>query len=178
MEFNTLTLKPTYKLCWGSAGSSNALDIAQALGFDSKVLAEARILARMQSSQQQQQQQGTMEQVASSIEAQLAAARESVAALHAVRGQKEKLAEAYRDKTRQLMGLRCVGYRVLMTCASYLLPAGMVSVLEGLTCFCWLCQVHTGSATSAVTWLLGDWSSAIAAVTLQSVCAFWVSVNS
>ena len=55
MEFNVLTLKPTYKLCWGSAGSSNALDIAQALGFDSRVLAEARILARSAAADQQQQ---------------------------------------------------------------------------------------------------------------------------
>lgn len=60
MEFNTLTLRPTYKLCWGSAGSSNALDIAQALGFDSRVLAEARILARAELGQQQQ---GKMVQV-------------------------------------------------------------------------------------------------------------------
>ena len=104
-----LTLKPTYKLCWGSAGSSNALDIAQALGFDSRVLAEARILARSAAADQQQQQGlGSMEQVASSIEAQLAAARESVAALHKLREERERKAEAYRDKTRQLMVLRWV----------------------------------------------------------------------
>jgi DNA mismatch repair ATPase MutS len=64
MEFNTLTLQPTYKLCWGSAGSSNALDIAQALGFDSRVLAQARILARLStSSSNESNGAGQMKQV-------------------------------------------------------------------------------------------------------------------
>ena len=45
-------------------------------------------------------------QVATSIEAQLAAARESVSALVALREEREKKAEAYRDKARQLMALR------------------------------------------------------------------------
>lgn len=110
MEFNVSTLQPTYKLCWGSSGSSNALDIAQALGFDSRVLAEARILARSAAAEQQQQQRkGTMDQVAGNIEAQLDALTESVAALHKLREEGEKKAEAYRDKTRQLMMLRCDG---------------------------------------------------------------------
>ena len=34
MEFDTASLRPTYRLMWGSAGASNALDIAFALGFD------------------------------------------------------------------------------------------------------------------------------------------------
>jgi dsDNA-specific endonuclease/ATPase MutS2 len=62
LEFNTLTLQPTYRLLWGSAGSSNALDIATALGFDSDVLADARILARAELGRQEEQQ-GRMEQV-------------------------------------------------------------------------------------------------------------------
>lgn len=62
LEFNTLTLQPTYKLLWGSAGSSNALDIATALGFDPAVLADARILARAEMGRQEEQQ-GHMEQV-------------------------------------------------------------------------------------------------------------------
>jgi hypothetical protein len=41
MEFNTLTLRPTYKLCWGVAGASNALAIARTLSFDSAVVREA-----------------------------------------------------------------------------------------------------------------------------------------
>jgi dsDNA-specific endonuclease/ATPase MutS2 len=62
MEFNTMTLRPTYKLQWGSAGSSNALDIAQALGFDPRVLAEARIIARAELGQQEEKV-GKMEKV-------------------------------------------------------------------------------------------------------------------
>jgi hypothetical protein len=62
LEFNTMTLQPTYRLCWGAAGSSNALDIATALGFDAAILADARILARAEASKQEQQQ-GRMEQV-------------------------------------------------------------------------------------------------------------------
>ncbi len=41
MEFNTLTLRPTYRLCWGVAGASNALAIARTLGFDRHVVKEA-----------------------------------------------------------------------------------------------------------------------------------------
>lgn len=63
-----MTLQPTYKLQWGSAGSSNALDIAQALGFDQRVLSEARILARAELGKQQQQE-GRMEQVGRDDEA-------------------------------------------------------------------------------------------------------------
>jgi dsDNA-specific endonuclease/ATPase MutS2 len=66
MEFNTMTLRPTYKLQWGSAGSSNALDIAQALGFDPRVLAEARIIARAELGQQEEKQ-GKMEQVGTAV---------------------------------------------------------------------------------------------------------------
>lgn len=62
LEFNTLTLQPTYRLLWGSAGSSNALDIATALGFDPAVLADARILAHAELGRQEEQQ-GRMEQV-------------------------------------------------------------------------------------------------------------------
>jgi DNA mismatch repair protein MutS2 len=62
LEFNTLTLQPTYRLLWGSAGSSNALDIATALGFDPAVLADARILARAELGRQEEQL-GRMEQV-------------------------------------------------------------------------------------------------------------------
>jgi dsDNA-specific endonuclease/ATPase MutS2 len=46
MSFDVASLAPTYRLCWGSSGASNALDIAQALGFDSAVLREARSVAK------------------------------------------------------------------------------------------------------------------------------------
>lgn len=34
MEFDNISLRPTYRLCWGAAGASNALSIASTLGFD------------------------------------------------------------------------------------------------------------------------------------------------
>ena len=42
VEFNLATLAPTYRLIWRSAGASNALAIAQGLGFDPLVIEEAR----------------------------------------------------------------------------------------------------------------------------------------
>ncbi|KAG2444396.1 hypothetical protein HXX76_001149 [Chlamydomonas incerta] len=47
MAFDTATLRPTYRLCWGAAGASNALDIAETLGFDRSVVLEARKVAAM-----------------------------------------------------------------------------------------------------------------------------------
>ncbi len=47
MEFDIATLSPTYHLTWGLAGASNAIAIAQALGFDSKVVKEARSLVEV-----------------------------------------------------------------------------------------------------------------------------------
>ncbi|EFJ40148.1 hypothetical protein VOLCADRAFT_121755 [Volvox carteri f. nagariensis] len=49
MAFDTASLRPTYRLCWGAAGASNALDIAEALGFDrqdSHIAVVARSLVR------------------------------------------------------------------------------------------------------------------------------------
>lgn len=66
LEFNTLTLQPTYRLLWGSAGSSNALDIATALGFDAGVLADARTLVHAELGRQEQQK-GRMEQVCATV---------------------------------------------------------------------------------------------------------------
>uniref|UniRef100_A0A383W1M4 DNA mismatch repair proteins mutS family domain-containing protein n=1 Tax=Tetradesmus obliquus TaxID=3088 RepID=A0A383W1M4_TETOB len=102
MEFNTVTLRPTYKLQWRCAGSSNALDIAQALGFDARVLAAARIIARAELGQREEKQ-GRMEQVAASVEGQLAEARAKVAAMEAARQQQEAEADSIRDKIRSLV---------------------------------------------------------------------------
>lgn len=42
VEFDIESLRPTYRLSWGQAGASNALNVAQALGFDPAVVREAR----------------------------------------------------------------------------------------------------------------------------------------
>lgn len=44
VEFDVKTLRPTYRVLWGIAGQSNALNIAASLGFDSEVLIRAREL--------------------------------------------------------------------------------------------------------------------------------------
>lgn len=50
VEFDIKTLKPTYRLMWGLAGESNALAVAQGLGFDARVVDDARaVAARLQS---------------------------------------------------------------------------------------------------------------------------------
>ncbi|EIE19595.1 P-loop containing nucleoside triphosphate hydrolase protein [Coccomyxa subellipsoidea C-169] len=42
VEFDLASLRPTYRLIWGSVGASNALAVAEGLGFDPLVVAEAR----------------------------------------------------------------------------------------------------------------------------------------
>ncbi|KAJ7525881.1 hypothetical protein O6H91_17G071700 [Diphasiastrum complanatum] len=44
VEFDTRTLRPTYRVLWGQAGPSNALDIASSLNFDPAVLNKAQRL--------------------------------------------------------------------------------------------------------------------------------------
>lgn len=44
VEFNIQTLSPTYKVLWGVAGQSNALNIAASLHFDAAVIERARVL--------------------------------------------------------------------------------------------------------------------------------------
>lgn len=44
VEFDIKTLRPTYRVLWGIAGQSNALNIAASLGFDAAVLVRAREL--------------------------------------------------------------------------------------------------------------------------------------
>lgn len=42
MEFSLETLKPTYKVLWGSTGDSNALTIAETIGFDPAIIERAK----------------------------------------------------------------------------------------------------------------------------------------
>lgn len=42
VEFDVASLRPTYRLQWGAAGESNALAVAQGLGFSPEVVAAAR----------------------------------------------------------------------------------------------------------------------------------------
>ena len=51
VEFNDSTLQPTYRLLWGIPGRSNALTIAQRLGLNTDIVAEAQSLVGMGSSE-------------------------------------------------------------------------------------------------------------------------------
>jgi dsDNA-specific endonuclease/ATPase MutS2 len=41
VEFDLATLRPTYRLMWQTVGASNALAVAEGLGFDPLVIEEA-----------------------------------------------------------------------------------------------------------------------------------------
>ena len=45
VEFDLASLKPTYRLLWGRGGQSNALAVAQGLGFDPNLVKRAREIA-------------------------------------------------------------------------------------------------------------------------------------
>ena len=42
VAFDSTARRPTYRLAWGAAGASSALDVAAGLGFDPDVLEDAR----------------------------------------------------------------------------------------------------------------------------------------
>ena len=46
VEFNIKTLMPTYRLQWGTAGESQALAVAEGLGFDIDVVKAANEIAQ------------------------------------------------------------------------------------------------------------------------------------
>ncbi|KAK8944542.1 DNA mismatch repair protein MSH6 [Platanthera zijinensis] len=62
MEFCTKTLRPTYRVLWGSTGNSNAFDIAMSTGFDLKVLDRAREWAKKLAPDKQMERQGLLYQ--------------------------------------------------------------------------------------------------------------------
>ena len=45
VEFNIKTLMPTYRLQWGTAGESQALAVAEGLGFDADIVKAAHEIA-------------------------------------------------------------------------------------------------------------------------------------
>lgn len=47
VEFDLKTLRPTYRLMWQSVGASNALAVAEGLGFDPIVIKEARKVGKI-----------------------------------------------------------------------------------------------------------------------------------
>ncbi|KAH9294149.1 hypothetical protein KI387_040640, partial [Taxus chinensis] len=58
MEFDIKALLPTYRILWGTFGQSNALDIAQSLGFDPNILSRSREWVTKLLPDRQQERQG------------------------------------------------------------------------------------------------------------------------
>lgn len=60
MEFCLETLKPTYRILWGSTGNSNALSIAKSIGFDQKILDRAQEWVEKLLPDKQKERQGLL----------------------------------------------------------------------------------------------------------------------
>jgi DNA mismatch repair protein MutS2 len=105
MEFDVATLSPTYRLMWGSAGASNALDIAQALGFDGAVLKDARSVARALSATDADRA-SKMDAVAASLEQQLAEAQADLEVLARRRVAADERSDDLGEELRELAGVR------------------------------------------------------------------------
>ncbi|KAG2493724.1 hypothetical protein HYH03_008237 [Edaphochlamys debaryana] len=93
MAFDTASLRPTYRLAWGAAGASNALDIAQALGFDRAVVDEARRVAAALAASSAAAAEGRdshLAGVASALVAQLEELRGELAGQRAAQEERQK----------------------------------------------------------------------------------------
>ncbi|KAK7252163.1 hypothetical protein RIF29_35923 [Crotalaria pallida] len=62
MEFSLETLQPTYRVLWGCTGDSNALSIAQSIGFDRNVVDRAHEWVEKLKPEQQQERRGMLYQ--------------------------------------------------------------------------------------------------------------------
>lgn len=62
MEFSLETLKPTYRVLWGSTGDSNALNIAESIGFNSNIIRRAREWVEKLKPEREQERQGLVYQ--------------------------------------------------------------------------------------------------------------------
>lgn len=61
-EFSLKTLKPTYRILWGSTGYSNALSIAKSIGFDQKIIKRAQNWVGRLDPEKQQERKGLLYQ--------------------------------------------------------------------------------------------------------------------
>lgn len=105
MGFDTASLAPTYALAWGAAGASNALDIAERLGFDAAVVGDARRLAASEEAARAAAA-ADMARVAASVERQLGELRARLARRREARAGREARVAALRGAERDLGALR------------------------------------------------------------------------
>ncbi|EOY28270.1 DNA mismatch repair protein MutS isoform 1 [Theobroma cacao] len=101
LEFSLETLQPTYQILWGSIGNSNALTIANSIGFDKKIIERAKKWVDSLKPEKQQERkvvlyQSLMEE-RSRLEAQFRRAESLHADImglyHEVRGEADNLEE-------------------------------------------------------------------------------------
>lgn len=105
MGFNTTSLAPTYKVSWGTAGASNALDIAQRLGFDAAVVGDARRLVASEEAARAEAA-ADMARVAASVEQQLRDVTARLEQRREARAAREARLATLRGTERELVGLR------------------------------------------------------------------------
>ncbi|XP_030480307.2 uncharacterized protein LOC115697439 [Cannabis sativa] len=82
MEFSLETLRPTYQILWGSSGDSNALNIAKTIGFDQRVIENARKWMEKLVPEQQQKRKGLLYQSLIGERGRLEAQAKRAASLH------------------------------------------------------------------------------------------------
>jgi DNA mismatch repair protein MutS2 len=83
MEFSLETLQPTYRVLWGCIGDSNALSIAQSIGFDKKIIDHAQKWVEKLKPEQQQERRGMLYQSLHEEKNRLKAQAEKAASIHA-----------------------------------------------------------------------------------------------
>ncbi|KAL5054244.1 hypothetical protein RYX36_034926 [Vicia faba] len=83
MEFSLETLQPTYRVLWGCIGDSNALSIAQFIGFDKNIIDHAQKWVEKLKPEQQQERRGMLYQSLQEEKNRLKAQAEKAASAHA-----------------------------------------------------------------------------------------------
>lgn len=90
MEFDQQHLRPTYRFCFGIPGSSYALELAQRMELDPRILREARAMLGDQTT--------TLESLIASLQQQLSIAREAAAEARAKESRLTQLVDSYEQK--------------------------------------------------------------------------------
>ncbi|KAK7319673.1 hypothetical protein RJT34_04396 [Clitoria ternatea] len=83
MEFSLQTLQPTYRILWGVTGDSNALSIAQSIGFDRNIIDGAQKWVEKLKPEQQQERRGMLYQSLQEERNRLKVQAEKAASIHA-----------------------------------------------------------------------------------------------
>ncbi|CAJ1936454.1 unnamed protein product [Sphenostylis stenocarpa] len=83
MEFSLETLQPTYRIRWGCTGDSNALTIAQSIGFDRNIIDRAQEWVEKFKPEQQQERRGMLYQSLQEERKRLKAQAGKAASIHA-----------------------------------------------------------------------------------------------